>query len=147
MTIRRALPDDAQAAAQLMIDARWEAVPSIPAAVHGDEETRKWFSEFVMSQQEVWLALNDAGQISAVLVTTDGWIEHLYVRPSETGNGIGSKLVQHAKSASDGELVLWTFVSNTGAQRFYERHGFVEIDRTAGDNEEGEPDIKYRWQS
>lgn len=29
---------------------------------------------------------------------------------------------------------------------FYERHGFVEVRRTPGDNEEGEPDILYRWQ-
>jgi ribosomal protein S18 acetylase RimI-like enzyme len=32
------------------------------------------------------------------------------------------------------------------AQRFYERHGFVETRRTDGrDNEEGTPDILYVW--
>jgi hypothetical protein len=35
-------------------------------------------------------------------------------------------------------------VSNLGAQRFYERHGFVEIMRTEGtDNEEHAPEIQY----
>ena len=42
-------------------------------------------------------------------------------------------------------LRLWTFESNLGAQRFYERHGFRPIERTAGDNEEGAPDILYVW--
>ena len=37
-------------------------------------------------------------------------------------------------------------MSNVGAQRFYERHGFVEIDRTDGRrNEERAPDILYAW--
>ncbi len=31
--------------------------------------------------------------------------------------------------------------------RFYEAHGFVEVDRTEGDNEEGQPDILYCWSS
>ena len=33
---------------------------------------------------------------------------------------------------------------NTGARRFYERHGFVEAGRTDGrGNEEGVPDVLY----
>lgn len=43
-------------------------------------------------------------------------------------------------------LRLWTFVSNQGAQRFYQRHGFQEAERTDGArNEEGAPDIQYQW--
>jgi len=51
-----------------------------------------------------------------------------------------------AKRERPGGLRLWTFESNTGAQRFYERHGFVATDRTDGrNNEEGAPDILYVW--
>lgn len=32
-----------------------------------------------------------------------------------------------------------------GARRFYERHGFVVVDATEGDNEEGAPDVCYQW--
>ena len=42
-------------------------------------------------------------------------------------------------------LDLWAFRSNTGARRFYERHGFVAVAFTEGDNEEGEPDVRYHW--
>jgi hypothetical protein len=31
------------------------------------------------------------------------------------------------------------------ARRFYERHGFVAEATTDGDNEEGAPDVRYRW--
>ena len=144
--IRRAGPGDAAAAAELIISARRAAVPAIPAPVHPDDETRRWFTEHVMAEQDVWVATAGA-TIEAVLVLTPGWIEHLYVDPTRTGGGIGSRLIEKAKAQSTGELVLWTFESNIGAQRFYQRHGFVEIDRTEGDNEEGAPDIKYRWRS
>jgi 8-oxo-dGTP pyrophosphatase MutT (NUDIX family) len=34
----------------------------------------------------------------------------------------------------------------TALQRFYERHGFIEIERTDGSgNEEQAPDVRYRW--
>ena len=62
-----------------------------------------------------------------------------------TGQGIGSRLLERAKAERPDGLDLWTFQANTGARRFYERHGFVEVARTDGDNEEGEPDIRLRW--
>ena len=42
-------------------------------------------------------------------------------------------------------MQLWAFQSNTGALRFYERHGFVAVEETDGDNEEGAPDLRMRW--
>ena len=63
-----------------------------------------------------------------------------------TGKGIGAQLLRLAKRRRPEGLRLRTFASNVGAQRFYERHGFVEIERTDGrDNEERAPDILYAW--
>jgi ribosomal protein S18 acetylase RimI-like enzyme len=43
-------------------------------------------------------------------------------------------------------LRLWTFASNEAAQRFYLRHGFREVERTDGsDNEERAPAVLYAW--
>jgi len=65
-----------------------------------------------------------------------------------TGRGIGASLLTLAKERRPNGLRLWTFASNPGAQRFYERHGFVEADRTDGqENEERSPAILYRWQA
>ncbi|NRB33682.1 MAG: GNAT family N-acetyltransferase [Rhodobacteraceae bacterium] len=68
----------------------------------------------------------------------------LYVTPQ--GQGLGQRLLQDAQAASQ-RLTLWTFQANHGAQRFYLRHGFVEIARSDGqDNDEGLPDIRYQWE-
>jgi ribosomal protein S18 acetylase RimI-like enzyme len=63
-----------------------------------------------------------------------------------TGRGFGAQLLAVAKRERPRGLSLWTFASNTGAQRFYERHGFIEADRTDGSrNEECAPDVLYVW--
>jgi ribosomal protein S18 acetylase RimI-like enzyme len=142
--IRRASPEEWPQVATALIAARRAAVPSVPPPVHSDEQMTLWVRDVLMVTQEVWVA-DSAGRIVAVMALSDGWIDQLYVDAAWTGRGIGSALVQHAKEGSAGCLDLWTFVSNAGAQRFYERHGFREVARTEGDNEEGEPDIRYRW--
>jgi chorismate mutase len=41
---------------------------------------------------------------------------------------------------------LWVFESNEGARRFYTRHGFLELRRTDGsENEERAPDLELAW--
>jgi GNAT superfamily N-acetyltransferase len=81
-----------------------------------------------------------------MLVLDGDWIDQLYVDPDLTRAGIGAKLIGVAKRERPGGLRLWTFVSNRDAQRFYERHGFHEVERTDGtNNEEGAPDIQYQW--
>ena len=127
-----------------MIAARHANVPQIPPMVHTDSEVHEWFATIVVPEQEVWIALTDQS-IDGVLVTSPGWIEHLYVALGRVSAGIGSALLDHAKTQAGGPLDLWTFAGNVGARRFYERHGFVEVDRTDGDNEEGAPDIRYRF--
>nr|WP_254702641.1 GNAT family N-acetyltransferase [Sulfitobacter sp. THAF37] len=69
----------------------------------------------------------------------------LYVARHARGQGVGSDLLRQAQAAAP-SLTLWTFQANTGAQRFYLRHGFSETLRTDGArNDEGLPDIRYDW--
>jgi ribosomal protein S18 acetylase RimI-like enzyme len=70
-------------------------------------------------------------------------IEQLAVVPEEHGKGVGRSLVEAALAQSSLPLTLWTFQSNVSAQGFYRHLGFTEIDRTDGDNEEGEPDVRF----
>jgi GNAT superfamily N-acetyltransferase len=88
---------------------------------------------------------DDHGEIVALLVLEPGWIDQLYVHPGHTGCGLGSRLLDVAKAVYPEGLDLWTFAANTGARRFYERHGFVAIESTEGHNEEGAPDVRYHW--
>ena len=146
ISFRRATERDAGAAADLWLRARKAAVGTIPPPVHDDEDVRAWFASHVVPDTECWLAEDDAGRLAGLLVLDGPWLQQLYVEPAITGRGIGGRLVELAQRARPDGLRLWTFASNAGAQRFYERHGFVAIRRTDGrDNEERAPDILYSW--
>lgn len=143
MEVRRPRPDEGALVGELYWRARAAAVPAVPPSVHHHDAVLVHFTS-LLARQEVWIA-EDGGAVVGLLVLRPGWIEHLYVEPDRTGTGIGSRLLDHAKQAQPGGLDLWTFQSNGGARRFYERHGFVAVASTDGDNEEGAPDVRYRW--
>jgi GNAT superfamily N-acetyltransferase len=144
MNIRRARPDDAGPAADVWLRSRAASVPGIPEPVHTDDEVRAWFGAVVWPTRQVWVAEAD-GAIVALLVLEDEWIDQLDVDPAHTGRGIGGQLMVVAKDQRPAGLKLWTFAANTGARRFYEGHGFVWSGATDGENEEGQPDIRYEW--
>lgn len=142
--VRRARPDEAGPAAEVWLASRRAAFPAVPAPTHDDADVRRWFAGVVFGGgREVWVA-EGGGALVAVLVLRDTWLEQLYVAPGHTGRGVGSALLGVAKSGRP-FLQLWAFQSNVGARRFYERHGFVAVETTEGDNEEGEPDVRYQW--
>lgn len=146
VSFRRATEADARAAAELWLRARNAAVGVIPPTVHDDDDVRAWFASHVVRDTELWIAEDGAGTLVGILVLQGRWLDQLYVEPTMTGRGVGTGLVKLAKRQRPDGLRLWTFVSNAGAQRFYERNGFVETHRTDGrDNEEGAPDILYVW--
>jgi GNAT superfamily N-acetyltransferase len=144
--LRRAAPEDAWAVADVLIRSRRASVGFIPAAVHSDAEIAEWVELELIADREVWVAVDAEDHLLAVMVLDDGWIDQLYVDPAWTGMGLGSRLVELAKSRSPEGLQLWTFVTNVGAQRFYQRHGFVVAETTDGSgNEENEPDLRLVW--
>ncbi len=137
---------DARAAADLWLRARKAAREVIPEPVHSDDDVREWFASHVVGEAELWLAEDATGTLAGVLVLEGSWVDQLYVEPTMTGRGIGTALLNVAQRERRDGLRLWTFASNTRAQRFYERHGFVATRRTDGrDNEERAPDILYVW--
>ena len=145
-TSRRAGASDAPAVADVLIRSRRASAGAIPAAVHSDSEVREWVSGVVIPEREVWLTEDDGGRTLAVLVLDGDWIDQLYVDPGVTGRGMGSQLIELAKSRRPEGLQLWTFASNIGAQRFYRRHGFTVAETTDGSgNEEKAPDVRFVW--
>lgn len=146
VTLRRADAADAAAAAEVLIRSREAAVGAIPAATHSDEEVRRWMETGLIPHCDVWMAESEDHQALALLVLDDDWIDQLYVHPDTAGLGIGTRLIDLAKEQRPNGLQLRTFATNPGAQRFYERHGFVVAEHNDGSaNEEKQPDLCYVW--
>jgi putative acetyltransferase len=140
---RRAGAADGEAVADVWLRSRRASEPAIPPPVHTDDEVREWLDSVVVDR-ETWVIEED-GAVVALLVLDGGWVDQLYVDPACTGRRLGSRLMALAKARCPSGLDLWTFQANVGAIRFYAHHGFVEVGRTDGDNEEGAPDLRMRW--
>jgi GNAT superfamily N-acetyltransferase len=142
--IRPATTEDATEVADLYLRSRRASFPAIPASVHPDDDVREHFATTVLPSCETWVA-EEEGALVGILVLNGSWVDHLYVDAGRTAHGVGTLLLDHAKQQRPDGLDLWAFQANTGARRFYERHGFVAVEETDGDNEEGAPDVRYRW--
>ena len=142
--LRLARPSDAAAIALVYRSAMREAMPYLPD-MHTPEEDLAWVSQTVLPQQEVWVAEMD-GQVVGVASLDGATLTQLYILPGKQGLGIGCALLARAKERRPEGLELWAFQRNTRARAFYERRGFVAIEFGDGSgNEEGEPDVLYRW--
>jgi len=142
--MRAAREEDGVAIAQVHIDARASAMPWLPV-VHTFEETVQFFRDFVIPNQQVLVAENEAGVVGFIAMEGE-WVEHLYIAPAHQGIGIGNALLKRAKELRPEGLMLWTFERNHRARGFYERRGFVAVEFTDGSrNEERMPDVRYEW--
>ena len=143
--LRPATGSDAAAVADVWLRSFGGALPTVRRA-HTDDEVRGWIRDVLLPGHDVWVA-DAAGAVVGMLALSEGWLDQLYLVPEWRGRGIGDRLVELAKQRQPAGLQLWTFQVNEPAQRFYERHGFVAVERTDGaTNEEREPDVRYVWQ-
>ena len=121
-------------------------MPWLPR-LHSDADDRRYFADRVIGQCDVIVVRRQRLPIG-FLALRDDVVEHLYVRPDFQRAGIGSALLEVAKRRRPGGLRLWVFHRNHGARAFYGRHGFTEIRRTDGaNNEEHEPDMLLAWEA
>ena len=141
MAIRPATASDALEIACFYEDIRRDTVP----VVHSVSEIADWLVSHRISQGSSYIWIDRDEILGWVDVSGDD-LDQLYVRRGRTGQGIGRQLLEFAKAASPGRLVLYTFQVNEGARRFYRREGFVETAFGDGSmNEEGAPDVKMEW--
>lgn len=71
-------------------------------------------------------------------------IEQLFILPKYQNRGVGSLLLQTAKSVCQTGLKLYTLQHNDKARKFYEKHGF-KIGETTINPVNGQPSISYYW--
>ncbi|KUN92505.1 GNAT family N-acetyltransferase [Streptomyces caeruleatus] len=143
--LRRARAADAHAAADVWLRSYAAALPTVRCA-HDDADVRDWFARVLVPQYETWVAVTE-NKVLGLLVLNGGELKQLYLKPDCRGRGLGDRFMSLAKQQKPDGLSLWTFQINGPARRFYQRHGFVEVERTDGQrNDEREPDIRYIWQ-
>ena len=140
IALRPATGSDASAIAKLM-RAALDAFDWMPL-LHTPAEDFAFIRDIVLPRQQVTVAVA-GNRIVGFIAVSGEWVEQLYLDPAWTGQGIGSRLLRHATGALP-SIRLHCFQANTGARRFYERHGFrAEAFGDGTSNEEGLPDILY----
>jgi GNAT superfamily N-acetyltransferase len=147
LTIRPATAEDLRAIAEVFIATRAAAIPFMPASVHPPHEVVAFYAgiDLAAGVREPWVAEDSRGVVAFLEMTAD-WLDALYVHPDAQGEGIGTALLELAKTLRPNGFELWVFESNTPARAFYARHGLVERERTDGSgNEEKAPDIRMAW--
>ena len=146
-TYRPATPADAAALAHVHLESRRVAMPWIPL-LHDEADVTSYMRDEIIPRCAVQVAEDAAGALLGYVAVdvAAGELEHLYLVDTACRRGIGSQLLAWAKSARPHGLRLWVFQKNLPARRFYEARGFVLEHETDGrDNEEREPDARYRW--
>jgi len=127
--LRPATPADAPQVAQILIDTRAAFMPYAPSA-HPEHELRTWVAQHLVPSGGVTVAERQGAVVAAMATqAADGvsWITQMAVTPTLVSQGIGGRLLAHAIATLASPLRLYTFQANTGARRFYERHGFQSL--------------------
>lgn len=138
--LRRAAAADAPVCARLLQD--WlDATPWMPK-LHDLAETEGWMAGVLFPSSEVWML----GEAEGFLALQDrAEIAQLILAPKARGRGRGRLLIDAAKARAADQLALWCFAANASALRFYAREGFEVTGGTAGENDEGLPDLRLTW--
>jgi len=103
-----------------------------------------FFTNTILESCNVWLARRNRHVVGLLAIRGDS-IEQLYVDPIEQRRGIGTRLLDFAKSLHPAGLRLQTHQANQGARRFYEKNGFRAAAFGISPAPESEPDVRYEW--
>ncbi|MGV3618617.1 MAG: GNAT family N-acetyltransferase [Fimbriimonas sp.] len=141
MTLRPATRADAPAIADVILAAR-RTMTYVPLDEDG---ARNFFTNIAPDRYRFQVAEVDGEVVGvAALEEGDDFLHHLYIRPDHHRQGIGTALLQWAFAERPEGLQLWCFQENAKARRFYEGHGFVNVEETDGSgNMEQTPDVRY----
>ncbi len=140
MTIRRAIPDDAQAVAALLIRSirevcgpdysNDEAILSAWCANKTPENMRRG----ILNPNNYWIVALDGEVITGTaLIANDGNIYLCYLLPEYLGRGFGKAMLDDMMDyARTSGVTKVTLESTRTARQFYLRNGFVETGTMMG---------------
>jgi ribosomal protein S18 acetylase RimI-like enzyme len=141
---------EAGAVADVYLRSRRELVACAPL-VHSDDAVLNWVRRYLIPAGSTTVAIAGSLVVGFLAVSKHSdfsWIEQLYVDPNWVAQGIGTRLLEIARSEMLPPIRLYTFQCNQRARWFYERHGFKAVAFGDGSgNEEKCPDILYEWRA
>ena len=97
LRVRRASRHEAETAAEILLRSRHASVPAIPPLVHTEDDAKEHFSETIRQSADVWVVEADDA-IAGVMLLNGNWVDQLYIDPDWTGQGLGSSLIDKAKT-------------------------------------------------
>ncbi len=147
MNVRRAIPADALAIAQVHV-ASWQSAyhgffpPSVLANLSIAERQALWAPRLASAAQLIWVSGEGArvtGFIAACASRdadlpppATAEIAALYVEPDAWGAGCGRALcaaaLAHLRQTAAENVTVWVLAGNVRARHFYERLGFATDD-------------------
>lgn len=138
--IRALKKTDIDRVADIWLDTNIKAHDFIPAEY--------WQNHFEMvkemfSQAEIYV-YEDEKEIQGFIGLNGEYIEGIFVSHKVQSRGIGTLLLNHAKSVKE-NLRLSVYQKNARAVHFYEREGF-EIQCENVDENTGEKEYMMRWE-
>lgn len=102
------------------------------------------FRNHIAARCDVFVA-GRARDVLGYLALDGSYVNRLYVDPPYQGQGIGRRLIEHARALSPAGLELHTHQQNEAACAFYQRLGFVAVRYGVSPAPESAPDVEYHW--
>ena len=113
--------------------------------IHPAADVVRHYRDIVYRDRKLFVVAAEERVVGMMALAKDQTVTALYVKNGFRNQGVGHLLIAAAKREYPDHLQLWTFQKNIQARRFCQREGFVEINRTDGDNEENLPDVLMEW--
>ncbi len=101
---------------------------------YSELEVRDWYADKFKEWEWGLLAEDDLTAVGFVAVTGTH-LDQLFVEPDYQKRGIGTHLLGRALGRTPAAATLNVFEQNIVARKFYERHGFREVDRFVNEQE------------
>ena len=137
--------NDLETVTRFWYDAQRVAMPRLMSRnIFEFEGAREYFRNVITVENQIWVYELDSIPV-AFLGIKGEFIDRLYVNPAYHRQGIGTALIEYAKTLSPGHLWLYTHQANKMARSFYEKNGFMAEKFGVSPAPESEPDMEYHW--
>ncbi|MCL4274572.1 MAG: GNAT family N-acetyltransferase [Anaerolineales bacterium] len=138
---------DFEPVARFWFDAVQVAEPELVKRMNYEfQGAREFFKNIIVPENKMWVYEINQNPVGFLAMQND-FIDRLYVHPQFHRQGIGTALIEFARTLSPNHLWLYTDQANKMSRAFYEKNGFIAEKFGVSPPPESEPDVEYHWYS